>query len=368
MHCVRALLCVLAAACGGDAPTQPTPPALVVEATGRAERGLVLVLSARTAGSGGSLSGVTWTVEPAGAASVDADGHAQLLREGTVVFRATSGESTGTLSVDVALPPFILVEALSGEGTRTLFQVRLDGTELSAVAVGAGEVRGAAMARGALVFVGYRTGNAELYRLPAGGGAVERLTTTAAAEGQPALSADGTRLAFTRVVGGVPKLHTARADAGDAARPAPAHGYAGAIESSPTWSPAGDRVAFMSTATGRPGLYIVNVATGSVVTLRADEASYGDPAWSPDGRSIAYAMDDGVQTDLWIHDVATGQATRLTNRPASDGRPVWLADGRLLFTTRTGATERLEWLDLSEPATLHPVPVAVAVFGSAAVR
>src|SRR5690606_22742636 len=81
-HSARTWLCVFAAACGGDAPTEPEPPVLVVEATGRAERGLVLALGARATGAAGPLAGVVWGVEPAGAASVSADGHAQLLREG----------------------------------------------------------------------------------------------------------------------------------------------------------------------------------------------------------------------------------------------------------------------------------------------
>jgi hypothetical protein len=364
------LVLAVPAGCGADGAAGPPPAGgLVVEASGRAERGLTLTLGARAAGSTSPLPGVAWTAEPADAVQISADGRALLLRAGNVTFRATRGGASASLGVDVAVPPFIVVEADPATGPRTLYRVRLDGTELAALPVGPGESRSPTLANGVLVFVGHRDGNAELYRLPAGGTAAARLTMTSAAEAHPALSADGTRLAFTRMVSGVPKLFTARGDAAAAARAAPAHGDAGSIEATPAWSPTGERIAFMSTAAGRPGLYLLTPATGNIEALRVDARSNVEPAWSPDGRSIAFAAIENGRADLYLLDVATRQERRLTRSPGSDGRPAWLPDGRLVYTSWQGTAPRLHWVDPADPAaTVYSVPLALSPAGAAAVR
>jgi Tol biopolymer transport system component len=69
---------------------------------------------------------------------------------------------------------------------------------------------------------------------------------------------------------------------------------------SPTWSPDDKQIAFSGTVGGITDLYIVN-ADGSGLRQLTDD-KYGDlqPAWSPDGRQIAFASDRGPETNLAI--------------------------------------------------------------------
>jgi dipeptidyl aminopeptidase/acylaminoacyl peptidase len=354
---VAAAVTALALACGGDA-SGPGGAVLTLEIEGRPERGLVVSLTARER-TGTLAAGATWQAEPASAVAFLEGDRARLLQAGPVTLRATVGSATGTLAVTVAVPPLIVLEA-SGPGGRTLHEMRLDGTELRALPVGPGESIHPAVAAGILVYVNYRHGNGELFRLPLNaGGTAQRLTTTATDEIQPALSPDGSRLAFVGAAGGLPRVFVAGPDATSPVRAAPAHGGGAAIEGNPSWAPHGDRLAFMSTAGGRAGIYVVTLASGQVETLRAGVQTFVEPAWSPDGRYLAYVVSSDAGTDLFMTELVTGIHTQLTNRTEADGRPAWLPDGRLLYTSWNSGVPGLRWLDPAAPAEFHEIPLAL---------
>src|SRR5205085_4962208 len=72
-------------------------------------------------------------------------------------------------------------------------------------------------------------------------------------------------------------------------------------ESSPSWSPDGSRIAFMSNHTDDPDrdpaaqLYVADAqpgATEKLLTTAEDRASRARPEWSPDGARIAFLEGD----------------------------------------------------------------------------
>ncbi|OLC43395.1 MAG: hypothetical protein AUH43_20955 [Acidobacteria bacterium 13_1_40CM_65_14] len=105
---------------------------------------------------------------------------------------------------------------------------------------------------------------------------------------------------------------------------------------SPSWSPAGDLIAF---GVGRyfrfPGHPAAEVAImkadGSDVRFIADDGSNnGFPSWSPDGTRIVYKKD----THLVTYSVADGKTTNLT-QPGSfyDNFPAWSSKDVIAFTS-----------------------------------
>jgi len=94
--------------------------------------------------------------------------------------------------------------------------------------------------------------------------------------------------------------------------------------SSPSWSPSGDRLAFASRSNGRSGVYVVR-ADGTQRRLLVDDASA--PAWSPDGTAIAYRMRCGVRLITPDGDDVTPATPFRCGWIGIDGRPVWSPDG-----------------------------------------
>ncbi len=54
-----------------------------------------------------------------------------------------------------------------------------------------------------------------------------------------------------------------------------------ALDSSPCWSPDGERIAFVSFRHGNVDIYVMNVDGSDVVRITDDPAVDKDPVWSP---------------------------------------------------------------------------------------
>ncbi len=59
-----------------------------------------------------------------------------------------------------------------------------------------------------------------------------------------------------------------------------------ASDTTPLWSPAGDRIAFLSNRSGTSELYVMNADGSGVVDVSRGQAS--DAAWAPDGAKLAF--------------------------------------------------------------------------------
>ncbi len=105
-----------------------------------------------------------------------------------------------------------------------------------------------------------------------------------------------------------------------------------AINTSPTWSPSGRQIAFMSDRDGIPQIYICD-ADGANVRRIVKEGGESDwPAWSPDGRWIAFHWKPRMAEsfDIYIAEVSTGQIRQLTSGAGSNECPSWAPDSRHL--------------------------------------
>ena len=94
------------------------------------------------------------------------------------------------------------------------------------------------------------------------------------------------------------------------------------------WSPAGDRITFAAKAGAQDALYILDVKKKDVIdSFRFDMDGVFSPNWSPDGDRIAFMGIDGGQSDIYIYQLSSQKLTRLTNDIFSDLDPVWSPTG-----------------------------------------
>ena len=337
--------------------TEPPPGALVISAAGRRERGSTLTLSVTRDGQAVNAATVTWTVVPAASGQVLPDGKVRLLATGAVEVRGSFDGSTGALPVTVATPPTVVFDMSVG-GNRDLYSVALDGVGLVRLTDDPASDSDPSAAAGKVLFVSVRAGNPELYTVPLAGGAATRITNTAArTESSPALSPDGTRIAYAYDVSGVARIWTANIDGSSGAAFTGNLGFAGSPETSPSWAPTGNRLTFVGTGQGTADIWDLT-GGGTASILAGGDSADVDPAWNPDGTLVAFASTRDGDPAIFTVRVADKVITRLSSRVGAEAEPSWTADGRLVYVEfGAGSTTRLVWIDPADPSTVHEIPV-----------
>ncbi len=125
------------------------------------------------------------------------------------------------------------------------------------------------------------------------------------------------------------------------------------LEVDPSFSPAGDTLAFAANRSGRFEIYLKRLAPGSrelPLTTAGDQCF--QPSWSPDGRTIAYFS--AARRGIWLVPASGGEPHRLTE---FGSHPAWSPDGRqLVFQTDPTAELSANAAHALPPSTLWLVP------------
>ncbi len=102
---------------------------------------------------------------------------------------------------------------------------------------------------------------------------------------------------------------------------------------SPSWSPDGSSIAYVSFEDGNSSIRIQNILTGARQLVSARKGINGAPSWSPDGKKLAVSLSYVGNPEIFVIDLASHQATRLTNSLAIDTEPMWTPDGQSIYFT-----------------------------------
>ena len=121
-----------------------------------------------------------------------------------------------------------------------------------------------------------------------------------------------------------------------------------ASDHSPSWSPDGKRIAFVSDRDGHvhpirgfptSDIYVMDADGGNQQNLTNDPHRDSSPSWSPDGKHIVFSSDRnndrGHNIEIYVMDADGNNQHRLTNNLTEDKYPSWSPDGeRIAFSAR----------------------------------
>ena len=187
-----------------------------------------------------------------------------------------------------------------------------------------------------------------------------QLTSAPGLQGEPALSPDGSQVAFVSDEGGTP--HVWLVDANGAATRQLTSGED--PDHDPAWLPDGSAILFTRIRQGRQGIWRVP-NLGGVATLLVPDAA--DPAVSPDGLRLAFVREVKPSAEPRVFVAPLGNLEAAAQRTTdADGlwehrHPAWSPDGRMLCYRAHHALwtvppdgGRAERLTLDHESARHP--------------
>lgn len=100
---------------------------------------------------------------------------------------------------------------------------------------------------------------------------------------------------------------------------------------SPSWSPNGLELAYVSFENQKAVIYAQEIATGKRRVVANFRGSNSAPAWSPDGSTMVATLSREGGSQLFLMDRNGGNVRRLTSSSSIDTEPVFSADGKFVY-------------------------------------
>ncbi len=238
-----------------------------------------------------------------------------------------------------------------------------------------------------IAFVSTRTGTKEIYQCDFDGQNVAQLTSSRSISLTPVFSPDGRYLSWTDFTSGRPNLYIrdlttsqtvpagkngvsidpawrnstevattlsfegdqeiylVRTDGSIAQRVTRSRG----IDLSPTFSPDGGKMAFVSSRNGLPQIFVQDLGTGAVKRLTFSGRYNTQPSWSPAGDKIAYTTwENGGEINIFTINADGTGLVKLTSRCRENESPSWSPDGDMIvFTSNRDGKKKLYVMNAS---------------------
>jgi TolB protein len=244
---------------------------------------------------------------------------------------------------------------------------------------------GASLLGSRIYFVSKRTGSDEIWVMDWDGGNQKQLTRLNSLSIMPAVSSDGSRIAFTTYAKGTPRIMMIDSMSG---RPLPFYNQEASMNANASFTPDGKQIYYASTAGGiaqifaagingqgfrrvshrdaveaeptvnpkNPNLLLFSSGPGNeqIYQMNADgvgvsrvtngEGEASNPAWNPDGQHFAFAWTSGIAKgdfNIFVMDIGSHEYTQLTHGEGRNENPSWAPDSRhLVFaSTRSGKSQ-----------------------------
>jgi TolB protein len=225
-------------------------------------------------------------------------------------------------------------------------------------------------------------GNSEIWVMDWDGNNQKPLTHLGSLNIMPAISPDGSRVAFTSYSKVTPRIALVDTQTG---RSLPFYNQEASLNANPSFTPDGKQIYYASTASGlaqinvanldgqgfrrvshrdaieaepkvnpkNPGLlmfvsgpghqqiYQMNSDGAAIERVTSGEGEAANPAWRPDGQYLAFSWTRGYMAGDWnifVMDVGSRKYVQLTHSEGRNENPAWAPDGNHLvfMSNRTG--------------------------------
>jgi len=93
------------------------------------------------------------------------------------------------------------------------------------------------------------------------------------------------------------------------------------------------RIAYVTKAAGRYTLWVADSDGEGAQAALASPEPIISPSWSPNGQQLAYVSFESRKPVIYVHEIATGRRRVLANFRGSNSAPAWAPDGRSLIAT-----------------------------------
>jgi TolB protein len=111
---------------------------------------------------------------------------------------------------------------------------------------------------------------------------------------------------------------------------------------SPSWSPDGRRLAYVSFEQKKPVVYVHSLQSGQRQVAANFKGSNSAPAWSPDGSRLAVALSREGGSQIFIVNPDGSNLRRLMSSTSIDTEPVFSPDGQhIYFTSDRGGSPQI---------------------------
>lgn len=171
----------------------------------------------------------------------------------------------------------------------------------------------------------------------------------------PAWTSDGNRIAFSSSRSGDPEIWVAEANGANPRRVT----YFTGPDVGPVWNPRTNaQLAWVSGRTGLPQIYTMD-QDGANVQRMTDGGYAVSPSWAPNGGFLTFSWNrkygpgaPGGQ-DIYVMDIATKRWLQLTHDAGSNDFPSWAPDGRhIVFERKVGGHTEI-WSMLADGTEQH---------------
>ena len=131
---------------------------------------------------------------------------------------------------------------------------------------------------------------------------------------------------------------------------------------SPSWSPDGKNVAYVSFETGMAKVFIQEISSGKREAVVSKDTQISSPSWSPDGKYLSLTLYQDGNAEIYILRLRDRTLTRMTNQFAIDTEASWSPKGnKILFTSGRSGSPQIYQLDLRK---LNPKAKRVSFEGT----